>query len=123
MCSVGHECSRQTLKFLRRPGVYYDSVEAGVGSTILEENAFRDVLTLRAAGSKSSGGSESSGLYRSIASAMLDEGNPVRILVHGVKSAMGNCSNASAVKAGMGNGSIASTMLDEPAPPRYLRRQ
>ena len=44
----------------------------------------------------------------SIASAMLDEGNPVKMLVEAVKSAMCSSSNASAVNAAMGNGSIAS---------------
>ena len=56
----------------------------------------------------------------SIASAVLDEGNLVKMLVKAVKSAMDNCSNASAVKAAMGNRSIASAMLDEGNPVKSL---
>ena len=40
--------------------------------------------------------------------------------VKAVESAMSNVSNASAVKAAMGNGSIASTMLEEGKPVTML---
>ena len=56
----------------------------------------------------------------SMASAMPDEGIPVKMEVKAVESAMSNGSNASAVKAAMGNGNIASARLDGGKPVTML---
>ena len=57
-----------------------------------------------------------------IASTILDEGNPVKMLVR-EGSAMGNASNASAVKTAMGMAALHRRCSMKALPSRCLRRQ